>query len=320
MATSLCLFFVASNNKVYAAEIGYKYAVDELVKFETNSFNINYVNANHNFPSALTVDTDLAFRSERTITFDTENLPIYYRDNVGYKVFTALYHCDMVDTPTDIYVLFNKAYLGCVDFGNWQSIYILGDYTNTTYGPRISNYYIAYNGGSNIVPLGISQYDGEKFVINIEIPLDFVNHSAEIKKFGGGYRLKTTIGYQSSELFGKVGHAMDFTIFTNNIPLYGMFSSKSDWLGGYNQGYTEGKDNGYILGKEDGIKIGYNNGLKDGGANNLSGVIPSALGSIGDFFVKIFSYDIFGVSLFSIFGTIGAILLAIWLIKMAKGG
>ena len=74
----------------------------------------------------------------------------------------------------------------------------------------------------------------------------------------------------------------------------------------------ESYDNGYTNGHTDGYKDGLNS------YSAIDNAIPNMVGSIGDFFKKIFSFEIMGISLGSIFGVFAVVSSIMLILKFAK--
>lgn len=93
----------------------------------------------------------------------------------------------------------------------------------------------------------------------------------------------------------------------------------------YNQGYNEGYDDGYSEGREDGIIDGRDEGYDDGYADGLLDgerseiavpeVISTIMNSTVTLFRNIFGFELFGINISALIGSISLICVLAWLIR-----
>jgi len=79
--------------------------------------------------------------------------------------------------------------------------------------------------------------------------------------------------------------------------------------GSYDLGYNEGHSNGYDEGHADGLATAQQN------LDGLGTIIPNIFGSVVGFFDKIASFEVFGISLFSIIALVAGIGFVIMIVK-----
>lgn len=297
-------------------DVTYHYDIDSII-----SYNIVY--GDYSQDGYYDNLNDIPFvDNSNNVSFLPSNLAkIKSGSGISHYIVTFVFNCDNVNA------------LNLNGSLAWNGMYHLATFGGATSFYK-NSFYLCYDNSDTdnagyylLTPSGCHkvahrQFDGTRFILqllfnaSLSYPYNFY-----FNIFNNNFRYQCTIGHQSSDI-GDFGHALDLCVYHNLPSLYYLYSSNSTAADSFQIGYDAGRDYGYNNGYNVGYDKGYSNGHADGMSTNggLTSVIPTTLGAIGSFFKDLFSFEVFGISFFAILGSIGAILLAIWIIKMAKGG
>lgn len=97
------------------------------------------------------------------------------------------------------------------------------------------------------------------------------------------------------------------------------YNVSDDYDRGYSDGLYDGRVESNDYEYDRGYDAGYNAGVLVGEGDiesSITGFLPSILGATGDFLRNALDFEVFGVSMLTIFGTFGAIFLVAMVIKM----
>lgn len=121
---------------------------------------------------------------------------------------------------------------------------------------------------------------------------------------------------------------LDFTLSSLNFSAADGVSGSSSVLiddayeSGYTNGYTYGFSDGNANGYSDGYNAGYDEGVSYGASLNgninesITNFVPSILGGVADFIIKVLDFEVFGISVLKVLGTVGVLLVIVAFIKM----
>lgn len=120
---------------------------------------------------------------------------------------------------------------------------------------------------------------------------------------------------------------LDYVAQSLNFSLMDNLDSSAQYDQGYSDGYNKGSQNSYTnaynqgldVGYNEGYQTGYNDGLSVGEGNidsTISNFVPSILGGVADFIIKVLDFEVFGISVLKVLGTVGVLLILVAFIKM----
>lgn len=91
------------------------------------------------------------------------------------------------------------------------------------------------------------------------------------------------------------------------------------WQKAYDEGYDFGFSSGESVGHGAGYESGYKDGLLDGGVSEIDvpSVIDSVLNSTVTLFRNIFSFELFGINIAALIGSLTLIVVVAWIIRKA---
>lgn len=86
---------------------------------------------------------------------------------------------------------------------------------------------------------------------------------------------------------------------------------------GYDDGYTEGREEGVIQGRDEGYNEGYADGKLDGEVSEIAvpNVISTIMNSTVTLFRNIFGFELFGINISALIGSIALVCVLAWLIR-----
>lgn len=131
-----------------------------------------------------------------------------------------------------------------------------------------------------------------------------------------------------SNIRTSMSTVLDFTLSSLNFSAADGVAGSSSVLiddaynSGYNNGFTYGFSDGSSHGYSEGYAVGYDEGVSYGSSlsgdinQSITNFVPSILGGVADFIIKVTDFEVFGISVLKVLGTVGVLLILVAFIKM----
>ncbi len=208
---------------------------------------------------------------------------------------------------------------------------------------RISMHYGFFCRGQSLFDdsFDIDLYDTNQYLVSFTFPPDLLrvpnanfNVKFESRMLCSSYLYSTVPMFKSYNDVGadnpersSISFLVDYAASSLNFAMIDSITPSVSYDQGYSDGYNYGNqhgfnsgyENGYNDGSASGYTDGYNDGLAVGEGNidsTISNFVPSILGGVADFIIKVLDFEVFGISVLKVLGTVGVLLILVAFIKM----